>query len=756
MKSSKEILNLFLRSISSIIILTAISLKVYSKEIEILIEGNDYTDTDAILSLIKDEPTEINEDYSNYIIKTLDNSKLFEEVSVIIREDTYIIIIKEFPNINNIYFKNNERIKKEELELLFTELNVKNLNPSDINSFVVELKKIYESYGYNNVDISYTSQVNSEKNIVDLYFNINEGQITKIKNIFFNGNNNYDDQLLFSKIKSKTKTLRNIFANNNFKKYVTENDTRLISEFYKNQGYIDVIVNVKIEYFENNKVNVYFDINEGEIYRFSDIELLDNDNILNENLGINSRNIIKNFINKNEFYSGKKINNLKNDLSDLIIENGINFFEITALERIDEKNVSIIFDINTVNPKYINQINIYGNSRTFDYVIRRELELVEGDAIYQSQSKNLKEDLNSLQLFKSVQVKEKTSENNLVDIEIIVEEQQTGTVNAGVSVGTLDGFAVVAGLSERNFYGTGRSVNALINTSEDRTEFTLETTDRLSYENDVDISYKSSYEDEDFAETSSYKLSTLTLGTGIDYKLNDNLRHGIDFNYLIKDYTITNESTVSSTIGNISGENVSFVIINNLFYNTLNSIYQPMNGRLINYTNVIESPTSSSNGYIKNIITFKNFKKIKKNIFSNQTRVGNIVSISDNDIVTDDKFSLGGKWLRGFDIAGAGPRNSRTSYVGGNNLLVSKFDYSREIFDNSNFPIYLNLFNDYGLVWENKTKPTQNDNNLRSSVGFGVKYYSPIGPIGFSWGFPILDEEYDINRMFLFSIGNID
>ena len=83
-------------------------------------------------------------------------------------------------------------------------------------------------------------------------------------------------------------------------------------------------------------------------------------------------------------------------------------------------------------------------------------------------------------------------------------------------------------------------------------------------------------------------------------------------------------------------------------------------------------------------------------------------------------------------------------------------DYSYEISNNSNFPIFINLFNDYGVIWENKTTPSQSDNNLRASAGFGVKYYSPIGPIGFSWGFPLIDEEYDIKRMFLFSVGNID
>ena len=174
--------------------------------------------------------------------------------------------------------------------------------------------------------------------------------------------------------------------------------------------------------------------------------------------------------------------------------------------------------------------------------------------------------------------------------------------------------------------------------------------------------------------------------------------------------------------------------------------------------------TGASGGIGNSII--EKLNQAGANILASGTRIekleelkakfGNIISLSNNDILTDDKFALGGRWLRGFDSYGAGPRNSRTSYVGGNNLAVTKLDYSYEITRQSDFPFYLNIFNDYGLVWENKTAATQSDNSIRSSVGFGIKYYSPIGPIAFSWGFPLMDEEYDIKRMFLFSIGNID
>ena len=136
--------------------------------------------------------------------------------------------------------------------------------------------------------------------------------------------------------------------------------------------------------------------------------------------------------------------------------------------------------------------------------------------------------------------------------------------------------------------------------------------------------------------------------------------------------------------------------------------------------------------------------------------MGNIYSLNDSEILSDDKFSLGGRWLRGFDNFGAGPRNSRTAYVGGNNLAVAKLDYSRPINLNDQNPIYFNLFNDYGMVWDNKNTTTFSDESIRASYGFGINYYLPIGPIGFSWGFPLSDKDYDIKRMFSFTIGNLN
>ena len=739
------------------IVFIFITKPLFSNEILFDIQGNDFTDTDAILSILNEIPDTSNKESTNDIIRVLNDSDLFADVQVKLLDNTYLITVKEYPNIDSLYFKNNERLKDEDLQLIASQINFTKSNKSSINLFIKELKKTYQSFGYNNVQINYSEKKYSKTNTVDLNFNIDEGKITKINKIIISGNKSIIDEEIRAIIKSKIKSITNIFANNNYKPNVVERDKYLITNFFKEYGFIDVEVETKIEYLKTNRVNIYFYIEEGDKYSFSSINIDDSKSILdNETLErVNEK--IKIFLNNQEIFSTKKINKLEKNLASIVLESGIEFFEIQTFEKKENNNsVTILFQILPIIPKYTNQINVVGNSRTLDHVIRRELEIVEGDAIYDSQIEIIRDKLVSLNLFETVNLKKEEIGDDKINLIIEVEEKQTGVFNAGVSVGTLDGFSIVTGLRERNFYGTGRSVDVLLNTSNDKNQFKLITTDRLSYENDADISYSINYKQEDFSTASSYKLDTFSSGVGIGYIINDNLYHNVDLEYALKDYKITNSSTVSNTILNSSGSNVSILIKNNLRYSTLNRGFLSKTGNYINFNNIVETPTSSNNGFVKNLLTVKKYFNNNKSIYGIQGKLGNIFSTSNNDILTDDKFSLGGRTLRGFDIYGVGPRDSRTSYVGGNNLALLKLDYSYEITQQSDFPFYFNIFNDYGLIWGNKTTPTQSDNNIRSSVGFGIKYYSPVGPIGFTWGFPIMDEEYDIKRMFLFSVGNLD
>ena len=657
--------------------------------------------------------------------------------------------------MNKFYFIDNERIKDDEINDVINQMDIYTLSDRNINNLIDEISNIYRSFGYNNILIEANNEVFSN-NSADVYLNFNEGKITKIKSINIVGNNNFDQNIILSKIKSKTKKITNIFANNNFKLYQIENDSIRISNFYKKQGYKDVNIFFNVEYFPNNKAEINFNIDEGNKYYISKFSIKNN---LPSNKIIENK--LKLFIDKNSsiidnIYNISKINNLEIDISDILENEGSQYYKIKTYEKFSNNKADLLFEIFPTETVYVNQINLLGNTRTYDYVIRRELNIIEGDPINNSKIKAIKRNLSRLPFIGKVDVESSEINKNLKNINISMEEIQTGSFNVGLSIGTLDGASFVSGLKETNINGTGRTLEFLINTNKNNKEFTLSTADKFFLNSDVNHKYSTIYKENDYSKSKSYKLNTLSLDTSLSYLLSEDTFHKIGIGYSLKNYKITNSKTASSNIVASSGDSISFNVTNNFSRDTLNSFIRPTSGNYISLMNFLETPSSSSNGFIKNIITGKKYYDLNDIILSLQAKAGNIYSIKDNEILSDDKFSLGGRWLRGFDNFGAGPRNSRSSYVGGNNLIATKFDLSRPLTINDKNPIYLNLFNDYGVVWGNKNSVTSSDNSLRASYGFGLNYYSPIGPIGFTWGFPLVDKDYDIKRMFLFSIGNLN
>jgi len=744
--------NLILCKILFIFILF-INFKVSAKDF--IIKGNKFTDEDILISIIGEIPDTDEKSKSNYILKELNNSGLFQTVEISYDDNNYYINVIEFSTINKFVFNENQRIKDEEIDNIINELDIFTLSEKNINYLIDELTQIYQSFGYNNIEIEYRIE-KFDNNSADVYLIFDEGKITKIKKIYIIGNTNFDTNIILSKIKSKTKKITNIFANNNFKLFQVNNDTIRIKDFYKSQGYKDVNVDFNIEYFSNNKVEINFVIDEGKKYFFSSLKIQNN---LSSNNEVNEK--LKLFIDDNfsfntEAYNTERLDQIEIKISKILENSGIQYFSIKTYEKISEFKANILFEISPTKPIYVNQINLTGNTRTYDYVIRRELEISEGDPINETKIKQINRKLNQLPFFGSVDVETDELNEVLKDININVEETQTGSFNVGLSIGTLDGASFVTGLKEKNINGTGRSLEFLINTSEDNRKFTLSTTEKFVLNNQVNHKYSTFYKENDFSKSKSYKLNTFSLDTSFKYLFSDNVYHTIGLGYSLKDYIITDSNTVSSNILEASGESISFNISNEITRNTLNSFIRPTNGNYISFVNYLETPSSSANGFIKNIITGKKYYNLNNNILSVQARAGNIYSLNNNEILSDDKFSLGGRWLRGFDNFGAGPRNSRSTYVGGNNLLVAKFDYSKPITLNDQNPFYFNIFNDYGMIWGNKNEVTSSDQDLRASYGFGFNYYSPIGPIGFTWGFPLADKDYDVKRMFLFSVGNLN
>ena len=747
----KTIINL--KIYTFLLILFSNSLRAYENNFDFEISGNKNTDKEVILTIIDKIPEDINDDFSNYILKELNNAGLFKDIKIKFENNKYYIDVEEYPVIQKIYFKGNKRFKNEELNQLVDELNFNIFNEDNIKSLKSELNFIYSSFGYNNIKIDFTNEI-SDQNLATVYVDITENKITKIKSIKFIGNRDVNDIDLSTIIKSKVKKLTNIFANNNFKPMQVDTDKQRLINFYREKGYADIQINYNIEFYDNNSVILYYNINEGILYELG--EIIFSNNTQDKNITTILESYFKRDMYDNSVYNISLSENIENDISNIIKDSGVQFFEINKRVKLNSNKADLLYEINSSDPIYVKNINISGNTRTQDYVIRRELDISEGDAFLLNDTNVIRKKINSLGFFENVEVTKKNLDDNLVDINIKIKENQTGTFTAGASFGTLDGVTLVAGLNESNIAGTGRKVEFTINTSDKNSEYKFNTTDRFFLNQNVDLSYGVSFKESDLSQSSSYQIDEYSFSSGLSYELQNDLYHSLSLSYELDDIFVTDSSTASSTIKNVEGGSVKLVLTNVLTYNTLNNIFFPRNGNYIRYSNSTESPSSSKNGFFKNTITLKKFKEFNNDIVSIQAMIGNVFSLNDSDILPNDKYSLGGRWLRGFDNYGAGPRDSRTSYIGGNNIFATKIDYSRLLFKNDDNPIYFNIFNDNGVVWDNKTTPTYSDNNLRSSAGFGIKFYSFIGPIAFTWGFPIQDESYDIKRMFTFSLGNIN
>ena len=747
--------------------LTFISIFFYSfillalEETKISIKGNTYVDNEIILSLIKDIKDLSKEELVNTISKKLYETGNFKNVEVEFTNEDIIIILTEHPRINKVNFKKNKRFNKEDLQIIYDQIITTNFfNPNLIDLYINELNSLYKSFGYNQIKIDYNKTFLKDSNFINIDFIINEGKISKINQVYFIGNNHFSKSDLFDVIKMKPKRDILFFLRKNYKEFQADNDILRIKKLYLNNGFRNINVNIKKEYIsKKNRFNLYFYIEEGIKYEFNNIDLSNNLLDISDDQKEYIKFILNDYRNsqiKNNIYNKSHILNIKSQISDYLFNQGSKFFKISILEQINDDKIDIRYDINPIEPKYVNIINIFGNTRTLDKVVRRELRFAEGDPLNPELITSSTKDLQRLNIFKNIEIKESFFNDEKSNIDIYLEEKPTGDFSVGASFESLDGAVFVANLNENNIGGTGRSVSLNINTSDTNTLYSFNVKEPHFINKKMHLIYGLEYINNDYSKTSSYNLNSINSKIGVQYALIDNLFHNISLAYELADYEITDSSAVSSSILSSEGTN-SVIKINNLLqYNKLNSFLRPTDGYLIRLNSILSPITNSSDGYIKNIITGKKYIKLNKNIVSIQSRLGNITSLQNDTVVENNKFSLGGSWLRGFDNYGVGPRNSRTSYVGGNNLFVSKIDFSRPLYSNTDNPIDVYFFTDFGTVYGNKNKPTFSDSAVRSSFGYGIKFYSLIGPIGFSWAFPISDETYDIKRMFLFSVGNLN
>ncbi|MDH5488577.1 MAG: outer membrane protein assembly factor BamA, partial [Rhodospirillaceae bacterium] len=401
------------------------------------------------------------------------------------------------------------------------------------------------------------------------------------------------------------------------------------------------------------------------------------------------------------------------------------------------------------------RINITGNSRTLDEVIRREFRLVEGDAFNTAKLSTTIKRINDLNFFKKVDVTNtpgSAPDKSVINVE--VEEKSTGALSLGVGYSSDVGPLVELGIREENLLGKGQSLGLSGSLSGKNSTINLSFTEPYFMDRELAAGFDIFHTTADNQRTSSYSSKQTGLSLRAGYPITEQLRQS--WSYTIKSSKVENvKDTASAAIKAQEGSSVHSLVGHVLLYDRRNSSTRPTDGYFLRMNNDLAGLGGDSS-YLRNRFTAGHYYTIKKGWLLSTTGSVGFISALGKDLTINDRFFLGGASLRGFQPGGVGPRDKLTGdAVGGELIYNGGADLSFPLGLPPELGVSGKAFTDFGsLTSVNPSSANYQDSgSVRASVGFGVEWVSPMGPLSIEYGIPVMEEVYDRTESFRINFG---
>ena len=716
---------------------------------KIIVEGNNRVSPETIIMF---SGVSINDDLSennlNQTLKQLYESNFFELVSVKIENNVLRIKVKEYPIIQNVLY---EGIKSSEmLEQIKKEVNLKSRSSfneilliKDKESIASKLKNL----GYYFAEIE-TSVEEIGDNKVNLVFNISIGKKAKIKKISFIGNKIYKDKKLKSIILSEEfKSWKFLSGKKFLNEAMIEYDKRLLKNFYLNKGYFNVVINSSFAKMINDQeFELVFNIEANPKLYFGKLNL----NLPTDFSQSNYESLEK-FFNKleNEPYSLYSVENILEKIENITVNEQYESINATVEETIIDNRINISFNIEETERLFIERINILGNNITKESVIRNQIEIDEGDPfnsiLYTKSLNNIK----SLNFFESVEgeVLEGNKFNSKI-INISVVEKATGEIFAGVGTGT-SGSNISFGIKENNYLGSGVLVDSDLSLSETRIKGRLLISNPSYKNSDKSLNLNLESVVDDRLSTSGYKSNVAGFSLGTNFEYLDDLRFGLSTKNLIEEITV--DSTASEKLKKQEGNYFDNFLGMDFSYDKRNQKFQTTSGFFSNYS--LDIPIISDTNTLTNTYNYKIFKELyDENVSTISFLLKSSSSITGDNVKLSERLYIPAKRLRGFEAGKVGPKDG-SDYIGGNYLTtINATSTVPKILENlQNVDIV--MFADVGNIWGVDYNSSLDTDEIRSSVGLGLDWLTPVGPLTFSLAHPITQAESDVTEAFRFNLG---
>tara|TARA_X000000950_G_scaffold276241_1_gene363761 strand:- start:685 stop:2874 length:2190 start_codon:yes stop_codon:yes gene_type:complete len=716
---------------------------------KIIVEGNNRVSPDTIIMFsgvsLNDD---LSEDNLNLVLKQLYSSNFFELVSVKIKNNILKINVKEYPIIQNVIY---DGIKSSEiLEDVTSEVNLKSRSSFNEILLIKDKESIstkLKTRGYYFADID-TSVEELSDNKVNLIFNISIGKKAKIKKISFIGNKIYKDKKLKSIILSEEYKFWKFLSGKKFlNETMIDYDKRLLKNFYLNKGFFNVVINSSFAKMINDQeFELVFNIEANPKLYFGKLNLN-----LPTDFSVSNYESLNKFFNKleNEPYSLFNVQNILEKIETITVNEQYESIKATVEENIVENKINISFNIEETEKTFIERINIFGNNITKEAVIRNQIEIDEGDPfnsiLYTKSINNIK----SLNFFDSVEGEVVDGkEYNSKIINISIKEKATGEIFAGVGTGT-GGSNVSFGVKENNYLGNGVLVDSNLSLSETRVKGKIFISNPNYKNTDKSLNFNVESSVVDLLSTSGYKSNVTGFSVGTDFEYLDDLRFGISTKNLIEKITV--DSKASAKQKKQEGNYFDNFLGLDFNYDKRNQKFQTTSGYFSNYS--VDIPILSDTNTLMNSYNYKIFKELyEDNVSTLSFLLSSSTSVSGDNVKLSERLYIPARKLRGFEAGKVGPKDG-SDFIGGNYVsTINATSTIPRILEN-NQSVDIVMFADAGNIWGVDYNSNLEVDEIRSSVGVGLDWITPIGPLTFSLAYPITKAETDITETFRFNLG---
>ena len=713
------------------------------------IEGNQRISSETIKMFagvsVSDD---LSESDLNEILKKLYNTNFFDLVSVKILKNKLLIKVKENPIIQNITFEGIKSSKiLDELRKSVVLKSRSSFSEFLLNKDRIKIQNYLKEKGY------YFSKIEISKedlgdNKINLFYNITLGEKARIKKISFIGDKIFKDKKLKGVILTEEyKPWKFLSGRKYLNEAIIKYDERLLKNFYLNKGYYDVVVNSSFAKITNDQsFELTFNIEANSKIFFGDLKIeLPND------FSKSNYQEVEKFFKKleNEPYSINRIENIVEKIETITTNEQYESIKASINEKIVSNKININFKIEETEKFYIERINIFGNNITRESVIRNQIEIDEGDPFNQILYAKSLNNIKALNFFESVNGEIiDGNEFNTKIINIEINEKATGEIFAGVGTGT-DGSNFSFGIKENNYLGRGVKVDSNLNVSEEKLKgkFLVSNPNYKNSDKNLDLSLEVTSIDR--LATSGYKTNVTGFGIGTNFEYLDDLRFGLSTRNSIEKISV--DSSASTKQKKQDGSYFDSFIGLDFFYDKRNQKYQTTSGFFSSYG--MNLPIISDTNTLTNTYNYKIFKELYENnvsTFSFLFKGAN--SLTGDDIKLSERLYIPGRKLRGFESGKIGPKDG-SDYIGGNYVSSINATTTLPILMENVQSVDIVMFADAANIWGVDYDSSLDNSGIRSSIGIGLDWLTPVGPLTFSFAQPITKEPSDIEERFRFNIG---